>query len=77
MKMRNFFYCAVLLFGLLRLTGCDKYSNHTNIHNEELYDEYDDGYDDAYDRIAPQFIDDSYYMEGYRDGKKDLNKFGY
>ncbi|MCK4265231.1 hypothetical protein KAW80_02635 [Candidatus Babeliales bacterium] len=65
---------ALLLFAVLCLGSCSNHNGLEEINSEDAYDEYDDGHDDAYDKIAPQSSNDSYYMEGYKDGKKDLDE---
>lgn len=32
---------------------------------------YDSGYDDAYNGKGPAYKNDAFYMDGYREGKKD------
>ena len=34
-------------------------------------DMYDEGYDDAIEKKKPKYFNDDFYMDGYKEGKKD------
>lgn len=78
MKIHN------LLFLLLFLYGCGAvisnsqkiYENSQMICEENEDDEFDEGFDDAYARLKPAFPCDVYYMEGYKEGKKQRKEDG-
>jgi hypothetical protein len=40
-------------------------------YEDGLYDSdmYDDGYQDGIDNKSPKYLEDSFYMDGYKDGK--------
>ena len=57
--------------------GFESSSFWTSKEEQEGYEEglsnsssYDEGYDDAIDRKKPKYRNDLFYMDGYRDGKK-------
>lgn len=49
------------------------WSNQEKIegYQDGLYDSdmYDDGYQDGIDKKKPEYLDDWFYMDGYKDGK--------